>query len=276
MSTWLMMIWVSLTMGTATKAFIVTQLPTVAEVMAGEDVILKCNIVELYSPCSTVAWLRVIPENATISLTDRLQIDPHHSSNQWTSICTAVITNSTVHDSSMYYCAAVQSRFAHIGNGSRVIVKEHTVFPVIDILTPLIPNGLLVPLHCVVTGIEASQIHMSWAVERRKEKGQAVLTHGNNGGIQITRNQILITAEEWDRKVKCVCVVKFRGQIYTKTLQRHHDASNVCYAVKHIYLSLCFIFGFLLLITVIVYVYKLGRKTFVKMCQCKNLFSCSV
>ncbi|CAM4634211.1 unnamed protein product [Leuciscus chuanchicus] len=191
--------------------------------MAGEDVILKCNIVELYSPCSTVAWLRVIPENATISLTDRLQIDPHHLSNQWTSICTAVITNSTVHDSSMYYCAAVQSRFAHIGNGSRVIVKakEHTVFPVIDILTPLIPNGPLVPLHCVVTGVESSQIHMSWAVDRRKEKGQAILTHGNDGGIQITRNQILITAEEWDRKVKCVCVVKFRGQLYTKTLQRH-------------------------------------------------------
>ncbi|XP_077052631.1 uncharacterized protein LOC143702552 [Siphateles boraxobius] len=220
MSIWLM-IWVSLTVGTATKQFIVTQWPTVAEVMAGEDVILKCNIVELYSPCSTVAWLRVIPKNATMSLSDRLQIDPHYLSSQWTSICTAVITNSTVHDSSMYYCAALKSRFAHIGNGSRVIVKEHTVFPGIDILTPLIPNSPLVPLHCVVTGVEASQIHMSWAIERRKEKGKAVLTHGNDGGIQIIRNQIVITAEEWDRKVKCVCVVKFRGQLYTKTLQQH-------------------------------------------------------
>ncbi|XP_048059744.1 uncharacterized protein LOC125276287 isoform X1 [Megalobrama amblycephala] len=268
MSIWLMVIWLSLTVGTAKELFIVTQWPTVAEVMVGEDVILKCNIVELYSACSTIAWLRVIPENATISLTDRLQIDPHHSSNHWTSICSAVITNSTVHDSGMYYCAAVQSRFAHIGNGSRVIVKEHTVFPVIDIFTPLIPNGSLVPLHCVVTGVEASQVQLSWAVEGRKEKGQRVLTHGNDGAIQITRNQILITAEEWDRMVECMCVVEFGGQLYTKTLQRH-DASNVCYAVKYIYLSLCLIFGVLLLITVTFY--KLGRKTFVMMCLSKNI-----
>ncbi|XP_048059745.1 uncharacterized protein LOC125276287 isoform X2 [Megalobrama amblycephala] len=244
MSIWLMVIWLSLTVGTAKELFIVTQWPTVAEVMVGEDVILKCNIVELYSACSTIAWLRVIPENATISLTDRLQIDPHHSSNHWTSICSAVITNSTVHDS------------------------EHTVFPVIDIFTPLIPNGSLVPLHCVVTGVEASQVQLSWAVEGRKEKGQRVLTHGNDGAIQITRNQILITAEEWDRMVECMCVVEFGGQLYTKTLQRH-DASNVCYAVKYIYLSLCLIFGVLLLITVTFY--KLGRKTFVMMCLSKNI-----
>ncbi|XP_042633134.1 uncharacterized protein LOC122148873 [Cyprinus carpio] len=265
MSIWLMMIWVSHTMGTATKPFIVTQWPTVAEVMAGEDVILNCNIVELYSPCSTVTWLKVIPENATISLTDRLQMDPHHSSNQCNGVCTAVITNSTVHDSSMYYCAAVQSRFAHIGNGSRVIVKEHTVFPVIDILTPLFTNGPLVPLLCVVNGAEASRVHMSWTVEGRKEKGLPVLTNGNAGAIQITRNQILITAEEWERKVQCVCVVEFGGQLYTKTL----DAPDVCYAVKYIYLSVCLIFGLLLLITVIVY--SLGQKTVVMMCLCKNI-----
>ncbi|KAK2887230.1 hypothetical protein Q8A67_015458 [Cirrhinus molitorella] len=187
--------------------------------MAGEDIVLKCNIAELYSPCSTVAWLRVIPENATITLTNRLQIDSHHSSNQWTSICTGVIANATVHDSSMYYCAAVQSRFAHIGNGSRVIVKERTVFPVIDILTPLITNGPWVPIQCVVNGVEASRVHMFWTVEGRKKKGQPVLTHGNDGDIQIARNQILITAEEWERMVQCVCVVGFGGHLYTKTLQ---------------------------------------------------------
>ncbi|KAL1255697.1 hypothetical protein QQF64_013758 [Cirrhinus molitorella] len=249
MSIWLMMIWVSHTAGTATKPFIVTQWPTVAEVMAGEDIVLKCNIAELYSPCSTVAWLRVIPENATITLTNRLQIDSHHSSNQWTSICTGVIANATVHDSSMYYCAAVQSRFAHIGNGSRVIVKERTVFPVIDILTPLITNGPWVPIQCVVNGVEASRVHMFWTVEGRKKKGQPVLTHGNDGDIQIARNQILITAEEWERMVQCVCVVGFGGHLYTKTLQPL-DAPDVCYAVKYIYLSVCLIFGLLLLITV--------------------------
>lgn len=257
-----MMIWVTHTVGTGTKPFIVTQWPTVAEVMAGEDVILNCNIVELYSSCSTVAWLKVIPENATISLTDRLQIHPHYSSNQWTSICTAVITNTTVHDSSMYYCAAVHSRFAHIGNGSRVIVKEHTVFPVIDILTPLITNGPSVPLQCVVKGVEASQVHVFWTVEGKKEKGQPVLTHGNDGVIQITRSQILMTAEEWERKVQCVCVVQFGGQLYNKTLQPH-DAPDVCYAAKYIYLSVCLIFALLLLATVVIY--RLGRKTFLMM-----------
>ncbi|XP_043074207.1 uncharacterized protein LOC122324077 [Puntigrus tetrazona] len=260
MSVWLVMIWVSHTVGTANKAFIVTQWPTVAEVMAGEEVVLKCNIVELYAPCSTVAWLRVVPGNATISLTDRLQIVPHHSSNQASSICTAVITNSTVRDSSTYYCAAVQGRFAHIGNGSRVFVKERTVFPVIDILTPLITNGPLVPLQCVVNGVEASGVRVFWTVEGRKEKGQPVLTHGNDGAIRTFRNQILVTAEEWERKAQCVCVVEFGGQLYTKTLQPH-DATDACYALKYIYLFVCFVFGLLLLVTVIVY--RLRWKTFV-------------
>ncbi|XP_073677403.1 uncharacterized protein [Garra rufa] len=227
--------------------------------MAGEDVVLKCNIAELYSPCSTVAWLRVIPENATITLTDRLQIDPHHSSKKSSSICTGVIANSTVLDSSTYYCAAVHSRFAHIGNGSRVIVKERTVLPVIDILTPLITNGLLVPIQCVVNGVEASRVQMFWTVDGRKEKGQPVLSHGNDGDIQIARNQILITAKEWERMVQCVCVVEFGGQLYTKTLQPL-DAPGVCYAVKYMYLSVGLICGLLLLITVIIY--RLRRKPF--------------
>ncbi|KAL0165634.1 hypothetical protein M9458_037478, partial [Cirrhinus mrigala] len=67
-------------------------------------------------------------------------------------------------------------------------------FPVIDILTPLIRNGPLVPIQCVVNGVKASQVHI-------KEKGQPVLTNVNDDAIQITRNQILITAEEWERRV---------------------------------------------------------------------------
>ncbi len=62
---------------------------------------------------------------------------------------------------------------------------------------------------------------MFWTVEGRKEKGQPVLTYGNDGAIKISRNQILITAEEWERKVQCVCVVEFGGELYTKTLQPH-------------------------------------------------------
>lgn len=116
-----------------TEPSIVTQWPMVAEVMAGENVVLKCNIVELYSSCSTVAWLRINSENATISLTNRLQMDTHNSESVQ-SICTAVITNSTVHDSSIYYCAAVHGRFAHIGNGSRVIVKGEIKIIIISLL----------------------------------------------------------------------------------------------------------------------------------------------
>ncbi|XP_073787814.1 uncharacterized protein isoform X2 [Danio rerio] len=226
MSLWLLMIWVSHAMGSVTEPSIVTQWPMVAEVTAGEDVVLKCNIIELYSSCSAVTWLRVNSENATISLTNRLQMDAHNSESV-KSICTAVITNSTVQDSSIYYCAAVHGRFAHIGNGSRVIVKEHTVLPVIDILTPLIKNAPLVPLQCVVTGAKSSQVQMHWSVEGRKEKGQAVLRHGNDGAVQISRNQILITAEQWERKIQCVCVVELGGQIFTKSLQTHADSTEM-------------------------------------------------
>nr|XP_055074938.1 uncharacterized protein LOC129454437 isoform X1 [Misgurnus anguillicaudatus]XP_055074939.1 uncharacterized protein LOC129454437 isoform X1 [Misgurnus anguillicaudatus]XP_055074940.1 uncharacterized protein LOC129454437 isoform X1 [Misgurnus anguillicaudatus] len=248
MGIWLLTAWLSFTMETVAKPFIVTQWPRVAEVMAGDDVILHCNIVELYSPCSTVVWLRVDPEKAAISLTDRVQIHPNHPS----SVCTALIANSTVHDSGIYYCTAVHGRFAHIGNGSRVVVKEHISFPLIDILSPLIQNSPFVPLQCVVTGVEGFQEYVSWAIEGRKEKGQSVWTHRHNDAVQITRNQILITDEEWERNVQCVCKVNFMGQNYTKTLKRH-DALNGCRAIKYTYVSLCIIFGLLTLITLIAY-----------------------
>lgn len=106
-----------------TKPFIVTQWPKTSEVMVGNDVILHCNIMELYSPCSMVVWLRADSENATISLTNRVQKHPNHSSNHLPSICTALIANLTVKDTGVYYCVAVQGRFAHIGNGSWVVVK---------------------------------------------------------------------------------------------------------------------------------------------------------
>ncbi|XP_065150469.1 uncharacterized protein [Paramisgurnus dabryanus] len=224
MGIWLLTVWLSFTMETVAKPFIVTQWPRVAEVMAGDDVILHCNIVELYSPCSTVVWLRVDPEKAAISLTDRVQINPDQPS----SVCTALIANSTVHDS------------------------EHINLPLIDILSPLIQDGPFVPLQCVVTGIEGFQEYVSWVIEGRKEKGQSVWTHRHNDAVQITRNQILITAEEWERNVQCVCKVNFMGQNYTKTLQRH-DALNGCRAIKYTYVSLCIIFALLTLITLMAY-----------------------
>ncbi|KAI7804706.1 hypothetical protein IRJ41_016944, partial [Triplophysa rosa] len=252
MRIWLLIIWLSHTVETVTKPFIVTQWPKMAEVMVGNDIILHCNIMELYSPCSTVAWLRADPESATVSLTDRVQNHPNHSSNQLTSICTALIANSTVQDSGVYYCVAVQGRFAHIGNGSRVVVNENIAFPLINILSPLIQNSPLVPLQCVVTGVEGFQVRMSWDIEGREEKGQYIRSHRNDGTIQLTRNQILITAAEWERNVQYVCMVDFVGQRYNKTFQQH-DALKVCNAIKYTYLSLCLTFCLLLLITASVY-----------------------
>ncbi len=55
-----------------------------------------------------------------------------------------------------------------VKNTSPNLVPEHTVFPVIDILTPLIMNSPLVPLQCVVNGVEASRVHMFWTVEGKK------------------------------------------------------------------------------------------------------------
>ncbi|TRY93080.1 hypothetical protein DNTS_023847, partial [Danionella cerebrum] len=185
----LTMIWISLAASTASKQLIVVQWPTVVEVMAGEEVVLYCDIAELYSHCSSVTWLRVIAGNATVSLTNTVQTHP-----KGTRVCSAVIRNSTVQDSSMYYCVVVDNRFPHIGNGSRVIVKEPSLLPVIDILIPLIIRGPLIPLQCVVTGVRASQ---------------------------TSRKQIQLTAEQWYKRAECMCVVEFRGQLYNQSLQTH-------------------------------------------------------
>lgn len=99
--------------------------------------------------------------------------------------------------------------------------SEHVAFPIINILSPLIQNSPLVPLQCVVNGVEGFQVRMSWNIEGRKEKGQQIRSHRHDGTIQLTRNQILITAAEWKKKVQCVCMVDFVGQHYNKTFQQH-------------------------------------------------------
>lgn len=103
---------------------------------------------------------------------------------------------------------------------------EDIALPFFDILSPLIQNSPLIPLQCVVTGIEGFQVRVSWNIEGREEKGQYIKSHRNDGTIQLTRNQILITAAEWERNVQCVCFVDFEGQHYNKTFQQHgikHD-----------------------------------------------------
>ncbi|XP_037391454.1 uncharacterized protein LOC108442976 [Pygocentrus nattereri] len=253
MSVWPLLLWLVHAVRTDS---IVTQWPDVVDVTVGNSVTLSCSVMELYSPCSSVAWLRTYPENTTLSKTDTSKVTMHSSSHGWTEVCSAVITSQTVEDSGMYYCVVVQGKFAHIGNGSRVIVKDPTVSPVVEVISPVSYSASVVPLQCLVTGVLQTQVDVYWIIDGQQVVGHSRWTHSENTELII--NQLMLSAAEWQSRPACVCVVEYGREVFNKTLQqpgRVFCSCGVCRVVKFLYVALASIS---VLLTCIIIVTKLA------------------
>ncbi|XP_015462720.3 uncharacterized protein LOC107197760 [Astyanax mexicanus] len=251
MYVWPLLLWLVNAVLTDSNPSIVTQWPDVVVVTTGQTVTLNCSVVELYSPCCSVTWLRTYSDNMTLSKTDPSKVTIKSSSYGWTEVCSAVISSQTVQDSGMYYCVVVQGKFAHIGNGSRVIVKDPLVSPEVEVTSSVSSSASIVSLQCLVTGVLPAQVRMYWLLDERQVMGHthSTLTYTYSNAPEFTINQLIISAEEWQRHRLCVCVVEYGRDTFNKTLQPH-DTCSVCGVLKHLYMTLSLVSCLLILIII--------------------------
>ncbi|XP_041932823.1 uncharacterized protein LOC121695773 [Alosa sapidissima] len=250
MSCRLMMLFFSLIQ--VDPSFIVTQSPDVAVVASGGSATLQCDIAELYSWCSHVVWLKLDRRRPMmLQVTDRIKmVNPNDGMDgSWVNVCRATLPEVTIDDAGMYYCVLSQGRFAHVGNGTRLMVTEsNSTFPSpsIEIISPMAYTSI-VPLLCLVSGISPSQAHVFWVISGRVESGWTDSDLEDVGECEplkrLTRNQVLVPVEEWERGVQCACVVEVAGLSFNKTLQRDGITAggslglsrDHCFAVYYIY-----------------------------------------
>ncbi|CAB1351019.1 unnamed protein product, partial [Coregonus sp. 'balchen'] len=198
-------------------------------VKAGDTVTLKCHLSELMIYCFSVSWTKVDPRTGTQCLSTNLKVDNISDEGNWDKQCSATITNAKVSDSGMYYCLAVHSQMVHTGN-ERVREGNSAEAPTIQIVSSPEVDGFFIPLLCLVLEVVPSQVRVFWLIDGREESGltDSTWTNNSDSATEFTRNQILVQAEEWDRRAEFTCVVEFEGQNITKTLLQRNDSNAMC------------------------------------------------
>ncbi|XP_070995661.1 immunoglobulin kappa light chain-like [Oncorhynchus clarkii lewisi] len=211
----------------ATHASIITQTPGVVMVKAGDTVTLKCHLSEIITYCFSVSWIKVDPRTGTHSMSTPLTVDNISTDQEQDNLCSVTITNANVSDSGMYYCLAVHSKMVYSGNGSKVIiltererVGNSTKAPTIQIVSSPEVDRIFIPLLCLVLEVVPSQVRVFWLIDGREESGltDSTWTDNSDSATEFTRNQIIVQAQEWDRRAEFTCVVEFEGKNITKTL----------------------------------------------------------
>ncbi|KAI4892242.1 hypothetical protein NFI96_028208 [Prochilodus magdalenae] len=194
----------------------------------------------------SVTWLRTYSENMTLSSTETSKVTMRSSSHGWTEVCSAVFSSVTVQDSGMYYCAVVQGKFAHIGNGSKVIVKDPTVSPVIEAISPVSTSSSEGSLQCLVTGVLPAQVEVYWMID-----GKRVMGHTHFALSKVTINQLLLSSKEWQSQPACVCVVEYGREVFSKTLQLP-DSCSACCVAGLLYVALASVSGLFFFMIIII------------------------
>lgn len=220
----------------ATQASVINQTPGVVMVKAGDPVTLNCHVSEILTYCFSVSWIKVDPRTGT-HMSTHLKVDNISKEQEQDNLCSVTITSAKVSDSGMYYCLAVHSRMVYSGNGSKVIILTEreregnsTKAPTIQIVSSPEVDSFFIPLLCLVLEVVPSQVRVFWLIDGREESGltDSTWTDNSDSATEFTRNQILVQAEEWDRRAEFTCVVEFEGQNITKTLLQHNDSNAMC------------------------------------------------
>ncbi|XP_055749127.1 immunoglobulin kappa light chain-like [Salvelinus fontinalis] len=221
----------------ATHTSVITQTPGVVMVNAGDTVTLKCHLSEIITYCFYVSWMKVDPRTGTHSMSTDLKVDNISKDQEQDNLCSVTFTNAKVSDSGMYYCSAVHSKMVYSGNGSKVIVLTErervgnsTKAPTLQIVSSPEGDSSFIPLLCLVLEVVPSQVRVFWLIDGREESGltDSTWTDNSESATEFTRNQILVQAEEWNRRTEFTCVVEFEGKNLTKTLLQHNDSNAMC------------------------------------------------
>ncbi|XP_035286468.1 immunoglobulin alpha-2 heavy chain-like isoform X2 [Anguilla anguilla] len=210
---------------------VVVQSPERVLVEDGGIVSLQCSLKVVGSRCYTVIWMKTDPRTKMLSTLPYPNTDMGANGGKGPT-CFFTIKNATVQDSGIYYCSVVFGTMTYFGSGSTVIVTQatenRTKPPPVEILWPrsVTPR---IPLLCVISGVVPSQVRVFWVIDGEEDSGltESLWTKDSDGIVESTLNQILVSAEEWERGVLCTCVVEFAGMNISKSVQ-NQGSSDVC------------------------------------------------
>ncbi|CDQ57345.1 unnamed protein product [Oncorhynchus mykiss] len=173
-------------------------------VKAGDTVTLKCHLSEIITYCFSVSWIKVDPRTGTHSMSTPLTVDNISTDQEQDNLCSVTITNANR--------------------------EKGTKAPTIQIVSSPEVDRIFIPLLCLVLEVVPSQVRVFWLIDGREESGltDSTWTDNSDSATEFTRNQIIVQAQEWDRRAEFTCVVEFEGKNITKTLLQKNDSNAMC------------------------------------------------
>ncbi|KAI7803764.1 hypothetical protein IRJ41_011345 [Triplophysa rosa] len=200
-----------------TLSSIVTQSPGLIHALVGNTIEIKCTLETIVNYChSTVSWYKV--NLRTYELTPTRFGSSIVNSDDKT--CTLTMTNLTLKDSGLYYCMSTHNSMTLMGNGTKVILTDHSIPKLSNLYSPDETYTSAVLLQCLVTKVVPSQVRVFWVMGQKQHTGwtESAWTNDTDSATEFTRAHVSLTLEEWTQDNEIKCIVEHVGKNISKTL----------------------------------------------------------
>ncbi|XP_073678546.1 immunoglobulin kappa light chain [Garra rufa] len=205
----------------ATHSFTLNQSPGLIYVSVGDSAELRCIFEQIVKYCYTDAtWQKLNLRTGKLTSVDTIHENTNRQHGDKT--CVLTLNNLTKKDSGVYYCFGHYNKMAMIGNGTRVIVKDHSA-PELSILHSLhVPDSPSVSLQCLVTGLVPTQVRVFWRIGENEYSGwtESAWTDNTDSATEFTRAHLSVPAEQWNEADEIYCFAEYGGKNISKSLLR--------------------------------------------------------
>ncbi|XP_066531612.1 titin-like [Hoplias malabaricus] len=200
----------------------IVQSPAVVKVLAGGRAVLKCNLVDIMALCEHVSWYKLHPRTKELKQSSVVINGPGEKKG----LCLGIIYNTTGEDSGAYYCSAAHSIILYTGNGSRLIVKEPSSQPTVELYVSEERDNQDLSLQCVVMGVTPVEVCIHWDLKHSKVTGwiESGWRDDSDSASEFTRAHITFPPERGVDEVECV--VELDGKTFSQTLKRGEVSYN--------------------------------------------------